>query len=90
MITLWSISNFKSIRDSVALDFTPLTVFCGPNSSGKSALIKSILMVSQTLSSSAWEEPLILNGNFVHLVEDGVVTISRTSIFALGLTRRTH
>jgi hypothetical protein len=42
-------------------------VFCGPNSSGKSTFIKSILAVAQSLGSTAWDEPLVLNGRFIHL-----------------------
>ncbi|HXR33520.1 MAG TPA: AAA family ATPase [Verrucomicrobiae bacterium] len=49
MITKWKIGNFKSVRTSTALDFAPLTIFAGANSSGKSSWIQSILMISQTL-----------------------------------------
>lgn len=67
MLKRWRISNFRSIREPVELDLAPLTIFSGPNSSGKSSVIKSLLMVSQSLGSSAWEEPLVLNGRFVQL-----------------------
>jgi len=66
-IASWQVSNFQSIRERVELSLAPLTVFSGPNSSGKSAVIKSILMVAQSLSSSAWEVPLVLNGKYTHL-----------------------
>ena len=45
----------------------PLTIFSGPNSSGKSAVIKSLLMVAQSLGSSAREVPLVLNGQYTQL-----------------------
>lgn len=67
MITRWKVGNFKSIREPIDLALAPLTIFCGPNSSGKSALIKSILTVSQSLGSQVWEEPLVLNGRFLNL-----------------------
>jgi predicted ATPase len=67
MITRWKVSNFKSIREPIDLALAPLTIFCGPNSSGKSALIKSILTISQSLGSQIWEEPLVLNGRFLNL-----------------------
>jgi len=67
MLVNWTISNFKSIRKPLTLQLAPLTVFCGPNSSGKSAFIQSILMVAQSLGSPAWQEPLVLNGRFVRL-----------------------
>lgn len=67
MIKRWKISNFKSIREPVDLKIEPLTIFCGANSSGKSTVLKSILAVSQSLSSSTSEEPLVLNGRLVNL-----------------------
>lgn len=67
MLTTWRISNFKSIHEPISLHLKPLTLFSGPNSSGKSTVIQSILMVAQSLGSSAWEEPLVLNGRFVQL-----------------------
>jgi predicted ATPase len=69
MFTRWSISNFKSIREPVTLELAPLTIFSGINSSGKSTLIQSILMVTQSLASLRSEEALILNGHFVDLGE---------------------
>ncbi len=67
MFTRWTISNFKSIRDPVTLELAPLTIFSGVNSSGKSTLIQSILLVAQSLASSRAEEALILNGRFLQL-----------------------
>ncbi|HKP53017.1 MAG TPA: DUF3696 domain-containing protein [Chloroflexia bacterium] len=88
MITKWKISNFKSIRETVELSLAPLTIFCGPNSSGKSAFMKSILMAAQSLSSSAWEEPLVLNGPFLDLgpLEDLLHHDCSTSQMELGFT----
>ena len=67
IITTWALRNFQSIRGTATLDLKPLTIFSGPNSSGKSAVIKSLLMAAQTLSSSAWEVPLVLNGKYTKL-----------------------
>ena len=36
------IKNFKAIRDSGRIEFTPLTVFIGNNGSGKSSVIKAL------------------------------------------------
>jgi len=46
MITKWGVKNFKSILD-VNLALAPLTVLSGINSSGKSAFLHSIVMLSQ-------------------------------------------
>lgn len=67
MLTKWVIANFKSIDDKVELDLAPLTLLVGPNSSGKSTIVQSILMIAQTLSSRRSDPQLLLNGEFVRL-----------------------
>ena len=67
MLTKWVIANFKSIADKVELDLAPLTLLAGPNSSGKSTIIQSLLLIAQTLSSRRSESQLLLNGEFVRL-----------------------
>ncbi len=67
MITKWKLCNFKSIRDQEELVLKPLTILVGPNSSGKSTLTQSILLVSQTLSSRVSSRSVVLNGNIVRL-----------------------
>lgn len=67
MLTVWTIGNFKSIREPITLDLAPLTVFSGINSSGKSTLIQSILMVAQSFMSVIDDEALVLNGRFLQL-----------------------
>jgi predicted ATPase len=67
MLTRWTISNFKSIREPITLDLAPLTIFSGINSSGKSTLIQSILLVAQSFQSAVDDEALILNGQYIQL-----------------------
>lgn len=67
MITTWKLANFRSIKDEVELAFSPLTLFAGSNSSGKSSLLKSILLIAQTLSQKAPSDPLELNGRLIRL-----------------------
>ncbi len=69
MITKWTVSNFKSIREETELDFSPLTIFAGPNSGGKSTFIQSILLEAQTLSNKVESRPVILNGALLSLGE---------------------
>lgn len=87
-ITRWKISNFRSVLESIDLSLAPLTIFCGPNSSGKSALIKSILTVAQSLDLSASQEVIALNGRFVSLghLEDVFHHISEHSRMEIGFT----
>lgn len=80
MLTEWAIANFKSIADKVELNLAPLTLLVGPNSSGKSTIIQSILLIAQTLSSRRSESQLLLNGEFVRLGElDDLLHVHRGS-----------
>ena len=76
MIQHWNLSNFKSVSQA-SLPLAPLTMFAGANSSGKSSLLQSILLIAQTLSARAGIQPIILNG---HLVKLGQLDDLRNSI----------
>lgn len=67
MITKWKLGNFKSIRKQTELPMGPLTIFAGPNSSGKSTFIQSILLINQTLTSQVRSRSVILNGPLTKL-----------------------
>jgi predicted ATPase len=77
MITGLALSNFKSIGKTLIvndeditegkLEFAPLTIFCGKNSSGKSTVLQSILLLAQTLKNNVPSQTLVLNGPMVKL-----------------------
>ena len=67
MITKWKIFNFKSIRKETDLPLAPLTLFAGPNSSGKSTVLQSILLIAQTLAHKVGSRSVILNGAMAKL-----------------------
>lgn len=67
MIINWTIKNFKSISSKITLEFAPLTIFAGANSSGKSTVIQSILMAAQTIQNYVKTKSVILNGHIVKL-----------------------
>lgn len=67
MITKWKLFNFKSIKKETELEFLPLTILAGANSCGKSTMLQSILLISQTLSSRGGSESVVLNSNLVKL-----------------------
>lgn len=48
MITELSVQNFKSWENTGQLQIAPLTTFFGANSSGKSSIFQSLLMLKQT------------------------------------------
>jgi predicted ATPase len=86
MITQWRLNQFKSIRDGQAFALGPLTVFAGANSSGKSSILHSILLVCQTLSSKVSHRQLVLNGDLLRLgtFEDVLAQGSTTREIAIG------
>ena len=73
MIKSWTIGNFKSIRKPVTLELGALTLFSGVNSSGKSTLIQSMLMVAQSLGTARAEDALLFNGRLIQLGQWGDV-----------------
>ncbi len=46
----FSLKNFKSFKDTEYINIKPLTILCGVNNSGKSSLIQSLLLLSQSIS----------------------------------------
>jgi predicted ATPase len=60
----FSIENFKAFRKS-SLDFAPLTILIGENSSGKSSLLQALLLIKQTLESPSGGGVLNLNSHYV-------------------------
>src|SRR5947209_9380292 len=67
MLKSWSIENFKAIVNSGELKIAPVTVLAGRNSSGKSSLLQSILMIAQTLSNQVPDRALLPNERIVQL-----------------------
>ena len=73
----WSVADFKALAH-VRVDSVPLTVLTGPNSSGKSSVLQSLLLLGQ---SSAATSPLVLNGQLVRLgLPDDVIRDRQQSI----------
>jgi hypothetical protein len=72
MFTRLRIQNFKAWRDTGDIRLAPLTVFFGPNSSGKTSLLQFLLMLQQTAQSSDRRQVLNLGGDGRSLVDLGV------------------
>ncbi len=62
MLRSWFLEGFKSIKAPTELALGGVTVLTGLNSSGKSSLIQSIRLATQTLKSLDASEALRLNG----------------------------
>jgi predicted ATPase len=67
MIQDITLENFKGFKRLDQLNIKPITILCGTNSSGKSSILQSILLLKQTLDSKNNNQTLLLNGRFVHL-----------------------
>lgn len=64
MIRQIGLSNYKSY-DHATIDLKPITLFCGGNSSGKTAILKSILMLKQSFEATGGNY-LLINGSYTN------------------------
>ncbi|MDX1999475.1 MAG: AAA family ATPase [Thermoanaerobaculia bacterium] len=81
-----TVQGFKSIRDELTLEFRPLTVLCGANSSGKTSIMQPLLMMKQTLESPVDPGPLLLRGAHVEFRNLDEFFARRQNRFHVGLT----
>lgn len=92
MIKHWRLHNFKSVRAQTELEFAPITLFAGANSSGKSTMIQAILMLCQTLASKVPSRSVVLNGHILRLgsFDDLRSFNSELSAIGVGATLEPH
>lgn len=64
MLNYIHLVNYKSYADE-QFEIKPVTILCGKNSSGKTALLKSILLLKQSFESSG-NNHLLLNGPYTN------------------------
>ncbi len=62
MLTGLRLQNFKTWRDTNDIKLSPVTAFFGTNSSGKTSILQSLLMLRQTVEDSDRNQTLALNG----------------------------
>lgn len=62
----WRVTNFKSVPEA-NIEFAPLTLLVGSNSSGKSTILQSILLVTQAAQAGAEGSTFPLNGTLTSL-----------------------
>ena len=65
MLKSISLENYKCFKNKTDIDIAPLTVLCGVNSSGKSSILKSLLMLKQSYEDNNASNNLIFNGKYV-------------------------
>jgi hypothetical protein len=57
-----AVAGLKSIGERQSLEFRPLTILAGANSSGKSSLMQGLLLLKQTLEAPYDPGPLLIRG----------------------------
>lgn len=67
MIDYWALEGFKAFKLKSEFNFKENVLLCGANSSGKSSLIQSLLLMAQTNSSRLADESVVVNGHFTQL-----------------------
>lgn len=67
MIEKFRVKNFKAFQNTGDIELKPMTVIAGPNSSGKTSILQSLLLLKQTLESKDPSVVLDLNGEFMQL-----------------------
>lgn len=61
MIGKINLKNFKAFEDQT-VEFRPITLFLGPNNSGKSSILAALRILVQTVESYDPQVPILLNG----------------------------
>jgi len=59
--------NFRCFEDTDWIEIKPLTIFIGPNNSGKTSLILPFLLMKQSIESLDLDTPLKIKGEYVDL-----------------------
>lgn len=67
MIRNLYINNYKTLNMKSYINLKECSFLCGANSSGKSSLIQTLLMLAQTFYSRYQGDSIILNGSLVRL-----------------------
>lgn len=62
MLTRLELANFKSWRATGKIQLAPVTAFFGSNSSGKTSILQSLLMLRQTVENPDRNQTLALSG----------------------------
>lgn len=70
----FGLENFRVFKDYTWFDFAPITILTGPNNSGKSSLIKAILLIKENSTKGKLSRTLEFN-SIIHNLSgwDGII-----------------
>jgi predicted ATPase len=63
----YRVENFKSLKNTGIIEIAPLTIFIGPNATGKSSALQPLLFLAQTMINSRDEVGFLPNGEYLKL-----------------------
>lgn len=87
MLNSVRLRNFKSFEDSGDTTIKPITLLCGPNSSGKSSIFKSLLLLKQSFENNSSTNFATLNGSLTRNGDmSDIVRRNSGSAFTIGST----
>ena len=86
-LTCSRLRHFKCF-ELLRLPLGNLTVLSGPNASGKSSVLQSLMLLHQTMRDHEWSDRLLLNGHVAQVgtVSDIVDQVSSRDRFEIGLS----
>ncbi|MBL0588303.1 DUF3696 domain-containing protein [Aeromonas veronii] len=94
MIKEFSIENFKSFKDKQNMRMAPITLIYGPNSSGKSSIIQSLISIKHTTENNSPIGSLKTHGSLIELGGFSSVVhkhdINSDISFGIKYTRNAH
>lgn len=82
------VEGFKSIANRQSIAIAPLTVIAGANSSGKSSMMQTLLLLKQTLESSYDPGVLLLSGPNVRFTRTEQLLSAGRTRFCVGVSLR--
>src|SRR5690349_8152944 len=84
------VSNFRGLRDRQTIKLRPITVFIGPNSSGKSSCIHALALLSQTLKLPNTSRPLSPDDEFAYVHLGRFIEVIHTKSYSDSITLGFH
>lgn len=86
MLTRLDLKHFKCFK-LLKLPLGKLTLLSGPNASGKSSVLQSLVLLHQTIREHEWSPRLLLNGSEICLgsVKDVVDKVTGRRTFEIGV-----
>ena len=84
-ILKFSIDNFRVFDKPNVFEFAPITLLTGPNNSGKSSLVKSLLMLKNNKNKEVIPFEIILPNNSIQLSSADEILYERDKSFSFEI-----